>query len=912
MKHITPFLKHLALAGLFISSQLFAVTTTFIEDASAEWNDPSNWSNGVPGAGDDVIIDNNEIATIISGASYTIQSLTLNSGAELELESAGSLTVTGNVTVNSLASLIARGTMSNSGTFTLGDLAEIDLRGSVTINGNLMLGVESSIIVRGVLLITGDVDFGGLDGEIRNRVATAQTTFGGNILNAAGPSLNMGRGLTTFNGNSTQDIPGVTFDNVTFSGTGDKNIASAVTVEGDLNANNAIVNVSGTLTAGDFAALAAGTSTFNYNGSANQSIASFIGNFYNLSTSGGGIKTVISDLTIDNNLVTTSGTELELASHVVTIGGDFVNGAVTNQSTGNTIVNGTFNSTGVYNNIFGDLILNGDAIVNGVIDITNGELAFLGSNPATLSGSSGLVVNDVSVDKPTASLTLVNTLCILPLGTLTLGSSTNLNANGNLILKSDASGYGSVATIPAGSSISGSTTVEGYINAQNRTWWHLSNPVANVPASDWIDEVFITGEFTGNSNANLGGSDNPSMFSYNESATSAHIDSGWTSFPSVSTSETMGVGVGYRIFIRDNLTSASPKTLEVSGTLNQGNIGLPISFQDNSAPNDDGWNFIGNPYPATLSWTDVDKTNLNDANAFVWNTSSQNYQTPTTIAPFQGFWVQAASAHTLNLTESMKSSGAILRGNRTAPKSNSVHISIFDKEMEETFNFAQTSLVINPLATAGFDKALETSLLSRNRFVEIDQNQLVEISSVASNGKNLKENHIPESDEVQTIPLEVEYSNRNLFSITISLHDYAYGNVILVDKFLDTETVFSDELTYDITLTDAPASRAKDRFELKIGATPTSISKNEAISSLEIFPNPSVNGIVTIQATSVYSSANLTITDLIGNVVTSKSISNHNSSFTETLSVKDLEAGIYTVNITANGTSVSQKLIINK
>lgn len=912
MKYMNTIVKCLAFASLLLSAPLFAVTTVFVEDASPEWNDPSNWSNGVPGAGDDVIIDNGEIASIVAGESYTIQSLTINSGAELEVESSGFLTVTGAITLNNETALIALGTIVNSGGFIMGDFVDIDLIGSLTINGNLSIGSQSEITVRGILNVAGDVDFGGSDGVIRNRLVGAQTTFSGNILNADGSSLNMSRGLTTFNGNATQDIPGTIFNNLTLSGAGEKNIFSTVTVNGTFNTNNTKVNVSGTITAGSDAVLLAGTSTFDYNGAGNQSIASFNGNYYNLITSGSGIKTLISDLMVDNDLTTNAGTALELASHTITIGGDFINQGTTNQSTGNTIVNGTFNTTGIYNNVAGDLILNGDAIVNGTVDISDGQLAFVGSTPSTLSGSTGLLVTDVSVDKPTATLSLLNSLCILPTGTLTLGTSTNLDANGNLFLKSDATGYGSVATIPTGSSITGSSVVEGFINAQSRTWWHLTNPVSNVPVTDWIDEVFITGEFAGNSNDNLNGTDSQSMFFYNESATSAHIDSGWTSFPSASSSETMGVGVGYRIFIRDDLVNATPKTLEVTGMLNQGNIGLPLSFQNNSAPNDDGWNFIGNPYPATLSWTDVDKTNLNDANAFVWNTDRMRYETPTTLSPFQGFWVQAASAHTLNLTESMKSTGAILRGNRTAPESNSINISIFDNDIEERFNFAQTLLVINPAATSGFDKALETSFLSRNRFTEIEQNQLIEISSVAANGKNLKENYIPESDDIQIVPLQVEYSNKKSFSLNISLQDYAYDQVVLVDKFLDLETAFDDELDYPITLTDAPESRAKDRFELKIGARPTAVSKNEAISSLEIFPNPSTNGTVTIQATSIYSSADLMITDLIGQVVKLKTITNRNSSFAETISVNDLEPGIYTVSLTANGNSVSQKLIINK
>ncbi len=75
-------------------------TTNWMADASSsEWNDPNNWSNGLPGTASDVIINSGTNDPLLQSAS-TIQSLTINSGATLNIGASGQLSVTGTLTNN--------------------------------------------------------------------------------------------------------------------------------------------------------------------------------------------------------------------------------------------------------------------------------------------------------------------------------------------------------------------------------------------------------------------------------------------------------------------------------------------------------------------------------------------------------------------------------------------------------------------------------------------------------------------------------------------------------------------------------------------------------------------------------------------------------------------------------------------
>jgi hypothetical protein len=74
--------------------------TNWLADAgSSNWNDPNNWSNGLPGIVSDVVINSGTNDPLLQSG-YTIQSLNISSGAKLNIGTSGQLSVTGTLTNN--------------------------------------------------------------------------------------------------------------------------------------------------------------------------------------------------------------------------------------------------------------------------------------------------------------------------------------------------------------------------------------------------------------------------------------------------------------------------------------------------------------------------------------------------------------------------------------------------------------------------------------------------------------------------------------------------------------------------------------------------------------------------------------------------------------------------------------------
>ena len=215
-------------------------------------------------------------------------------------------------------------------------------------------------------------------------------------------------------------------------------------------------------------------------------------------------------------------------------------------------------------------------------------------------------------------------------GRLNVNSGTTLNAT-NLSLQSDASN-GTATLINNGTiTISGTTTAEQHL-AHTRNWY-VSSPLsaAVVPASGYT------------------------IYRRNEA--------GATWLPAVTNPSTFAAGVGYIA-----LPGSAASTLSFSGgTLNSGNVEVALTNSGTSAK---GFNLVGNPYPAHLTWTKA-FTDANEAliqptiwyrtNAGTVNNSGQwSFQTfnafsgaavPETttgvIPPMQAFWVNAIAPGTL-------------------------------------------------------------------------------------------------------------------------------------------------------------------------------------------------------------------------------------------------------------------------
>jgi hypothetical protein len=269
----------------------------------------------------------------------------------------------------------------------------------------------------------------------------------------------------------------------------------------------------------------------------------------------------------------------------------------------------------------------------------------------------------------------ISTLIQCTGGTLALG--TNL-----VTLLSTSSNTAQVGN-STGGTYTGSANIQRYIPSIGRRWRFLAAPVTSGSsvANSWRNTMFITGSGTGTgpvalSNLNSNGFDwtlagSPTIYTYNENQV-ADFNSRWVALPSASS--TLNRGIGYRVFVRGDrsdvgrlngsVTTQNEVTLTANGGIPHGTLNIPITCS-NGCGTDDGWNLIGNPYPATLDWNTFQTTNSSLISGVytVLNPSSNAYESwnGTTgsagryISSGQAFWVKSStSSANLDFSESHK------------------------------------------------------------------------------------------------------------------------------------------------------------------------------------------------------------------------------------------------------------------
>ena len=305
---------------------------------------------------------------------------------------------------------------------------------------------------------------------------------------------------------------------------------------------------------------------------------------------------------------------------------------------------GTFDLNGFELTVEGDWD-NQDGILK---DTTIGSVKFAGTSVQAITGDQ--TFHDVEVDNSAGVNITSGADSISGVMTLTSGTFTT---NNSLTIVSDESGTGSIATIQSGADITGDVEVQRYINIGQTNWHLFSSPISGSVLSDWNDDFETSGipgslyplfPYTGTPWA--------SVYEYDETVLD-HLDSGFVAPTAMS--NVMGAGSGYMVWCGDTITGTNPFTIDMAGSINKGDISMPVTYSNSGDSARDGWNLVGNPYPSTIDWdhTDWVKTGISDA-VYVYDPDLQQFAEYVSgasnnggsqyIASSQGFWVQTVSA----------------------------------------------------------------------------------------------------------------------------------------------------------------------------------------------------------------------------------------------------------------------------
>ncbi|MBL4656941.1 MAG: hypothetical protein JKX73_02995, partial [Flavobacteriales bacterium] len=739
---------------------------------TGDWSLTTTWDCAcVPVSTSSVKIIQNSTVTLDAN-NITISNLTIDTNGTLFDDNFLNFTVTGNLTIHSLAiysgsqgltlsgankTIAGTGRISASGTLsitggnkTISSGANLNRSpGDVDISAGVTLSNDGSIIIAG--------DLTGAASSIWTNTANSAMTVGGALLSTGTLNATATGNTVTYNGTVGQSIKPVDYYNVTTTGVSTSTLGKNTIVYGNvnvgasntLNANGFNMNVRGnwTNTGGTFTA---GTGTVTFDGTGTQTITNAAGEQFNHLTIAG------------TSTVQTAG-----ASDNINVLGNWTN-------------NGTFTQQ-------------------------TGKVTLNGSSAQTIGGGSSTSFNDLELNNASGATVSVPTNMIR---TLTLTSGT-FTTGGLVTFISNASGTGNIGEITGGA-ISGNITMQRYI-AGDDDWRLLGSPVNGTSLLTWNDDFTMSG-FPG---SNGPGMSFISVSSYNETATGVK-ENGYVTPSGIG--DGLGLGKGWFLWIGQNLGSAITMNTDLVGDANTGPISVPTSYTTSGGVTEDGWNLIANPYPSDILWDlTVSTTNLTPF-AYVWDPNGDSYVSydqavgTSTIPSTQAFWVKNAAAGpgSVDFIEANKT----VDGNnfyKTYPIPGISLILTGNNFIDST----RIRLVNN--STYNYDPMLDAfSMYSLNAMK-------ANISTVSAdpNPIDLSINSMPELDGDVAIPVRVGFSSSisgsNTYTITANLNTVPQGScVLLEDIFTGTFTDLIANNSYQFT--QAAGVNLPPRFLLHISA----------------------------------------------------------------------------------------------
>ena len=476
--------------------------------------------------------------------------------------------------------------------------------------------------------------------------------------------------------------------------------------------------------------------------------------------------------------------------------------------------NGTFDPQSFAPSIHGNLVGDPGAIIK------METVKFEGNQTQSISADE-LVLNNLNINKsPGTTLSLLTPTKVK--GQIIIESeNTVLFSDGHLTLLSlsdGPSGTACVGSIPGGSRISGDVTVQRYMSGEGRIYRYISSPVAAASVASLMDDFPVTGSFTDPSTGDGFNRRAPSLYFYDESQ--GGLQDGWRPYPTAGLAQNNKLlpGLGYAAFIRRGVQST---TWDVTGTLNQGQISLPVFYTSNNAPSN-GWNLVGNPYACTIDW-DIDgpagwtKQNVSSIIAIRDNGSAAggtfkywdgdiNYSDipEGRIASGQSIWVRATAPNPVLVTrEGVKV----------------VHGASFYREGSNDIPSFVLILKKDTFIDKAYFKVRPEALEMVDDWDAIKmENDNFDISSLSPDSVSLAINAQPSMPcDTKVIRIVIKDLKRGAYKIELQTKfDFKNYMYTWIDQFLDVETIMTSGGEIDLNVTDDPESAKSNRFSIRL------------------------------------------------------------------------------------------------
>jgi hypothetical protein len=684
---------------------------------------------------------------------------------------------------------------------------------TITADNNFL--ASSNLDIDGVLDLVSFIghNFGVVTGNGRLRITTTPSNNfvfpAGNYSSFIAPSGGTVEYYGSTNGNLlTQQY----YNNLEFTGPSVKSLTNVdlgingnfSILEGSVNnAFNRDIDIKGNwINNVSSVAFVRGTGTVRFLG-ANQSIGGTSStNFYNLKAAGSGTKTLGINQVINNNLLISLNSTLDVSASNFAID-----------------LKGNFTGNGVFNAQQGLVTLNG---LNQQQMGGTGNANFYN---LTLQNSAGASVNN--------PLSLINTL------TCNVGNFIN-NAS-TFTLLSTTSNTARIAPLLVGT-YTGEITMQRFAPGPVTGWAFISAPVSGAKINQWTDD-FPSSGFTG-STGNSGGF--ISIYYYDELAGGAWDSP--SSYVPVTNAATDNIipGVGCWVYLGTNLNTTADINIDVTGTIVKGDFDFaPTNQPSGAGAANDGWNLIANPYPSAIDWDAASgwfKLNINDA-VYIYQADLDQYSTYIAgvgvnggsrfIASSQGFYVKAVSSPQLTCSEQVKSTAnpTFLKATKSASAGQVMHINLTG-----TNNYSDEMAVrLHNEATSEFDAYLDGIKMGST-------NQAMPYIAAAMPDMDYSINSIPNLDKNYDIPVRVKVGMAGNYTFSFkgasNLNDISC--LLFEDTYTGIITNLKTDSVYNCFLSDtasAPRFYLRSRAALPANTTSTTCSYNNDGKLLVNNPN---------------------------------------------------------------------------
>ncbi len=641
----------------------------------------------------------------------------------------------------------------------------------------------------------------------------------------------------------------------------------------------------------------------------------------------GGNAVLGGDLIVNNSLdlTSTTGNYLKINDYTLT-----TNGTISSSSTGTKLVGSNKSNlvSGATGTVYFDQTSNSnrtlkDLTVNNDKKLTLGNWLYItaGTIDAT-TGAPNYDYGKVKVENST--------------------SATSELATGDyLILEATAAGFAQVDVTDG--DITGNMHVQTYFDGTHgRRYRFLAPQVTNgnvyslrdsgsvVGASTGIKELVnnwgiqITGKLGTNStddtSFDVSTTKNPSAFEFVEAnAGSTGLgtgnDAGWK--PLHSGKQTLANGKGYRILVRGDrtieLTGTSGNaadqietTTQITGDYVGTSKTITLYNSGNTSAANNGVNFIGNPYPATIDWDVVYSNNSSsgvDPTYVIYDNTSGSYShynalsstgnsCGNLISSGQGFLVYTTTNNaSLVIDESCKDVSGL--GERFFKKIRTNHLAI--KMEKDANNFDRTILYFLPGSTTTYDKYDAGHI----------KNSSVNLASVDDQNNFYSINCLDTLGATKSVPLT--FDGTAVGTYTVSFEDcgtFQNHDIFLVDNFKKTTTKMDDVTKYSFSITSDPFSAQNGRltvmFAPKEASATNKIVKGQGII---ISPNP-INDKINLNIKEGVS-YEFEITNIEGKVIKYGKLDRNSKS----INAISLTNGIYFITLNSNNETQTIKFI---